>query len=398
MKQREARADAWSKGRALLLFRLARHDIRHHVAQAVLLVVAIAAATAALTMAFALNSVNSNPYQQTMAATKGPDVVAQSGNDPYTGVTSPADLAALVALNHAKGVVAHSGPYPIVGDTGPVGPDMRSADIVTAVEVEGRPPGVAAVDQPKVTDGTWIRPGGVVVERSFAEAANLRLGQTITLNGRPFRVDGFAVTTAFGGFPGMSLMWATEAAARSLATKADPLSYISNLKLSDASPRAVAAFVNAHSKTQQQRHHPVPHPMDRDRLRGRQLPAQRPGRPADRRHAARPARAGERGRPRRGPPGGRHPAGRTVEGRRRHAGPGRGDLPCREPVPGARRGLRRPAGRLACGPALLQSRGRPRRYSGSAAAHARHGRRSPRRGARSWRSRRRSFPRSVRRG
>jgi ABC-type antimicrobial peptide transport system permease subunit len=235
------------RGRALLLFRLARQDIRHHFAQAVLLVVAIAVATATLTMAFALDGVNNNPYQQTMAATKGPDVVAQSGNDPYTGVTSPADLAALVALNSAKGVAAHSGPYPIVGDTGPVGPVMRSADIVTTVEVEGRPPGVAAVDQPKVTDGTWIRPGGVVVERSFAEAANLRLGQRITLDGRPFRVVGFAVTTAFGGFPGMSLIWATEGAARSLAAKADPLSYISNLKLTDASPSAIASFVNVHS-------------------------------------------------------------------------------------------------------------------------------------------------------
>ena len=74
------------RGRALLVFRLARQDIRHHLAQAVLLVVAIAAVTATLTLAFALNGVNSaengvntNPYQQTKAATKGPDVVAQSG-------------------------------------------------------------------------------------------------------------------------------------------------------------------------------------------------------------------------------------------------------------------------------------------------------------------------------
>ena len=52
--------------------------------------------------------------------------MAQSGNDPYTSVTSPADLAALVALNHAKGVAAHSGPYPIVGDTGPVGPSCAA--------------------------------------------------------------------------------------------------------------------------------------------------------------------------------------------------------------------------------------------------------------------------------
>jgi putative ABC transport system permease protein len=243
---RRARRARSVRGRALLLFRLARQDIRHHFAQALLLVVAIAVATATLTMAFALNGVNASPYQQTKAATKGPDVVAQSGNDPYTGVTSPADLAALAALNHAQGVAAHSGPYPIVGDTGPVGPTMRSAAIVTTVQVEGRPPGVAAVDQPKVTDGTWIRSGGVVVERSFAEAANLRLGQTITLNGRPFQVVGFAVTSAFHGFPGMSLMWATEATARSLATRADPLSYSSNLKLSDASARALAAFLNAH--------------------------------------------------------------------------------------------------------------------------------------------------------
>ena len=105
---------------------------------------------------------------------------------------------------------------------------------------------MAAVDQPKLTDGTWIRSGGVVVERSFAQVANLRLGQTITLNGHPFQVVGFAVTAAFHGFPGVSLIWATEGAARSLATKADPLSYVSNLKLSDASPRAVNAFVNAY--------------------------------------------------------------------------------------------------------------------------------------------------------
>jgi hypothetical protein len=100
---RPSRRAGGVKGRALLLFRLARQDIRHHFAQAILLVVAIAVATATLTMAFALNGVNANPFQQTKAATNGPDVVAQSN------VTSPADIAALVALNHAKGVEAHGG-------------------------------------------------------------------------------------------------------------------------------------------------------------------------------------------------------------------------------------------------------------------------------------------------
>ena len=136
-------------------------------------------------LAFALNGVGTNPFQQTKAATKGPDVVAQTA--PFTSVTTPADLAALVALNHAKGVEAHSGPYPMGR------PAVRHTQHGhRSVQVEGRQPGVAAVDQPKVTDGTWIRSGGVVVERSFAQAANLRLGQTITLNGHPFQVAGFA--------------------------------------------------------------------------------------------------------------------------------------------------------------------------------------------------------------
>ena len=38
-------------GKALLVYRLAVRDLRHHAAQAVLLVVAIAAATATLTIA-----------------------------------------------------------------------------------------------------------------------------------------------------------------------------------------------------------------------------------------------------------------------------------------------------------------------------------------------------------
>jgi putative ABC transport system permease protein len=232
------------KGRALLVFRLARQDLRHHAAQAVLLVVAIAAVTATLTLAFALNSVNSaengvtaNPYQQTMAATRGPDVLAQSS--PETNGTTPGDIAALVALNHAKGVAAHSGPYPMAMA------EMRTTGIDTEANVEGRQPGVAAVDQPLVTAGRWVRPGGVVVERSFAEEANLRLGQMITLNGRSFRVVGFAVTAAFAGPSGINLMWATERAARSLATTEDPLTYYSNLRLFDASPGAIDAFVNA---------------------------------------------------------------------------------------------------------------------------------------------------------
>ena len=35
-----------------------------------------------------------------------------------------------------------------------------------------------------------MRPGGVVLERTFAEALGVRAGDRITLNGRPFRSPG----------------------------------------------------------------------------------------------------------------------------------------------------------------------------------------------------------------
>lgn len=233
------------RGRALLLGRLAVSDLRHHVAEAILLVVAIAAAITVLTLAFALNGVNANPFGQTMAATNGPDVVAQASNNPSTGTTSAADLAALVALDGATGVTAHSGPYPIVGAEGPVGPTLQADGLSTTVVVEGRTLGPARVDQPKVTDGTWIRPGGVVVERSFAQAAHIEVGESVRLDGRPFTVDGIAVTAAFRGFPGTSLIWTTEPAAIALASTNDPLSYVLNLKLVDGSAGSANAFANA---------------------------------------------------------------------------------------------------------------------------------------------------------
>ena len=64
-------------GKVLLVGRLAARDLRHRPAQAVLLLLAITAATATLTLGLALHGVTSQPYQQTRAATNGPDVVAQ---------------------------------------------------------------------------------------------------------------------------------------------------------------------------------------------------------------------------------------------------------------------------------------------------------------------------------
>ncbi|HJZ25928.1 MAG TPA: ABC transporter permease, partial [Streptosporangiaceae bacterium] len=247
-------------GRLLLICRLAVGDVRHRPASAVLLVLAIVTAATTLTLGLALAGTSNQPYQQTRALTAGPDVVAEvdpeqgPGGVPVTGAP-PADVAALTPLTHASGVVAHSGPYPLTFATLQV--DGHEA----GAQVEGRDQAAAQVDQPRLTQGRWVRPGEVVLERSFAGDLGVGAGGQVTLNGRSFRVAGVAVTAATNlsdpqicvsgcdlttsakGNPG--LVWMTRADAVSLASAAkSPLSYTLNLKLAD--PADADAFANGY--------------------------------------------------------------------------------------------------------------------------------------------------------
>src|SRR5579862_1338674 len=249
-------------GRILLACRLAARDLRRRPGEAAMFLVVIAAATTTLTLGLVLYGVTAQPYQSTRAATAGPDVVATafpSDSAPSDSAGSagapsagPVDLAQVAALSRAPGVTRSSGPFPVAFPVlrigGPAG-EMR-ADAVLA---EGRGPAAAAVDQPELTQGTWVGSGEVVVERSFADAFGLRAGDRVTLNGRSFRVAGVAVTAALPtdgiGFlegnpqwPNPGLVWLTEADASSLATSAAPLGYILDLKLT--SPDGAEAFAD----------------------------------------------------------------------------------------------------------------------------------------------------------
>jgi ABC-type lipoprotein release transport system permease subunit len=300
-------------GRILLVFRLAARNLRRRPAEAALLLLAIMAATTVLTLGLVLRGVTNNPYQNTREATAGPDVVASFAADHATG--QPADLAGMGALTDAPGVIGHSGPYPVIGAeleadglTGsrrtPRGEVIGGAAGVWAV---GRDPTVASIDQPELTQGSWVRDGGVVVEAGFADALDVGEGDRITLrsrlcrfqtltgppdcsavNGRSFRVVGVAVTAAARPYPDVcfapdcpwfaeemedaqpegpppdepapdesvdderfletpvepGLVWLTEADARGLAPAEELLSYVVNLKLAD--PSDAPAFVNAH--------------------------------------------------------------------------------------------------------------------------------------------------------
>lgn len=261
-------------GKVVLVWRLATRDLRRHVAQAVLLVVAIAAAAAAFAMALALNGVTSrSPYAATRAATKGPDVVAY--------LTSASQATPLV---HAAGVASHSGPFPVA--SGVIRFDGRQADVLA----EGRTTAPAGVDQPLVTSGSWVRPGGIVIERTFAHALGVSVGDRLSVNGEHFSVAGIAVTAAQAPYPNLcngtliantaaaskfsdacpvpsfkipmlsldggrtmvasaddvGLIWTTEANAIALTSKANPLTtYALNLKLANPNDAQAFAFDRA---------------------------------------------------------------------------------------------------------------------------------------------------------
>ena len=249
-------------GKLSLIGRLVGRDLRHRPGPAVLLLLAITAATATLTLGLVLHGVTNQPYRQTRVAAKGPDVVAQLGGQGRGASGSAAAVRArteaqVKTLTGKPGVIGYSGPYPVASAA------VRARGLTAGVEVEGRAQAQASLDQPKVTAGTWVRPGGVVLERTFAEALGVSVGDRVTLNGRAFRVVGIAVTAAGLPYPNLcyypgggcifdlpgrftasdiGFAWVTEPGARSLASARAPLYYFLNLKLKD--PATASAFAS----------------------------------------------------------------------------------------------------------------------------------------------------------
>jgi ABC-type lipoprotein release transport system permease subunit len=239
-------------GTALLIWRLAVKDIRYRPAQALLLLLAIATGAATLALGLALQGVTSHPYQQTQAATNGPDVVATAF--PVAGPgAGPANAGGLVPLEHASGVIGYSGPFPVTWTS------LRTGRTTGGAEVEGRSTVASSVDRPKLTAGTWIRPGGVVVEAGYASALGIHVGDELNLGGTTLRVVGTAVTAALSNYPNAcslgcfipntynpGLVWTTKADAHAIAnsTPGAGVAYFLNLKLNN--PAEASAFASSY--------------------------------------------------------------------------------------------------------------------------------------------------------
>ena len=135
-------------GRVLVVARLAARDLRRRPGEAALLLLAIAAATTTLTLGLVLQGVISKPYESTREATTGPDVVAGG----FPGTRAAPARASVKALTDAPGVVAHSGPYPVVATI------LEANGHRVVAQTEGRDTAPAPVDQPKTTKGGWVAP------------------------------------------------------------------------------------------------------------------------------------------------------------------------------------------------------------------------------------------------
>jgi ABC-type lipoprotein release transport system permease subunit len=250
-------------GRVVLMGRLAARDLRRRPGEAALLLLAIVAATTTLTLGLVLRGVISKPYETTRAATAGPEVVAALF--PRSGTAL--DRADVKALTDARGVVAHSGPYPVVATV------LEANGHTVVAQTEGRDAATAAVDQPKPIKGGWVRDGGIVLEAAFAQALGVSPGDRVTLKridprhgpsvkargpGRSFTVAGVAVTAATPPYPepaclanlcqgdaDTGLVWVPRADALSLGPEKDAVTYTMNLKLAD--PAQAPAFVAEHN-------------------------------------------------------------------------------------------------------------------------------------------------------
>jgi putative ABC transport system permease protein len=224
-------------GHLLLIWRLILRDMRRRPGEAAMFLLVVSVAGASLTLGAASGDAVSTGYAKTRAATVGPDVMASTTSQDPSGFAE--------RLAHAPGVTGVGGPF-FAFDTA-----IRAHGRTAHSAVEGRGSSPSAVDRPLVTSGTWVRPGGAVVERGFAQELGVRVGDSVIVSGRGIPVVGTAISAATSVYPwsdgaqgpGPSdqggMVWLTAADARAAAGDS-PVVHLIYLKLSD--PAATGGF------------------------------------------------------------------------------------------------------------------------------------------------------------
>ena len=220
-------------GRGLLVWRLGLRDVERRRAQSMLLVVMVAATATSLTLALALRHPSTRPFESTRAASGGPDLVAEIAPG-FKGV-SPRWFA---PLREARGVLSTAGPFPLAYT------QLRSGRSAVPVQAEGRDARRGALDRPALSAGGWVRRGGVVIERGLADSLGVRVGASVHLGGRAFRVAGIALSTAQPFYPARvpGTVWLTRGDAQGLASVERPLGYVMAFALREPAEAEAFAF------------------------------------------------------------------------------------------------------------------------------------------------------------
>ena len=240
--------------RLRLLARLARQDLRRRAVETLLLLAALAVAATTMTIGLLLHGQTAAPYAETRALTAGPDVVATQF--PSGRNLDAVDRARLAAVARNPEVLTSSPVLPTTWTS------IRIHGTTGVAQVQGRPAGESVVDQPRVVSGRWVSARGVVVERAFATALGVHVGDTIRLDGDPTPVVGIGVSAALPPYPQLctvgcildrpgwepaqlGLVWASASHAMALATPREPIVDFQFLRLRD--PASAQAFATRYS-------------------------------------------------------------------------------------------------------------------------------------------------------
>jgi putative ABC transport system permease protein len=148
-----------------MLVRLAFAGIRSRLLASTLTIAIAGAAVAMIVLALEVRSSGIDPWQRTFAEANGAHVLAF--------VPSQADA---LAIGELPGVTERSAPVPLVSAT--IGP--RESDLVQIAGLNPDP----VVNTPLRTAGSPLRDGGIVLERSFARALGLAVGDTVEVTTR----------------------------------------------------------------------------------------------------------------------------------------------------------------------------------------------------------------------
>jgi putative ABC transport system permease protein len=212
----------------VMLVRLAFAGIGSRWLASALTVAVSATAVATIVLALEVRSTGNDPWQRTFGEANGAHVLAF--------VPSEADA---VAIGELPGVTERGAPVPLTLAT--VGAP-RGAERVQLAGLNRRTP----VNVPVSTGGSQLQGGGIVLERSFAEALGIEIGATLEVTSEHGSVEvpvlGTAVVPSQARYPRSKpgLAWVTRATFAQVEPDRERWRWLEAVRLAD--PSTAAAF------------------------------------------------------------------------------------------------------------------------------------------------------------